>query len=104
MPRRRWMFPASVALGVIVFIAIADTASWALHERAVAQSLTRVVNGLSRMLALPGLLFVQATGIRVGHHSSLAAWLAILAVNVPVYFVGAILIRWLWAGRYTSLT
>jgi uncharacterized protein len=104
MPRRRWIFPASVAVGVIVFIAIADTASWALHERAVAQPLTRVVNGLSRMLALPGLLFVQASGIRVGHHTSAAAWLAMLAVNVPFYFVGALVIRWLWAGRYTSLT
>ena len=56
------------------------------------------------MLALPGLLFVQTTGIRVGHHTSGVAWAAMLAVNVPLYFVGAMLLRWLWAGWHKPLT
>ena len=104
MPRRRWIFPASFAVGVVLFIALADTVSWALHERAVAQPVTRVVNGLSRMFALPGLLFVQMTGIRVGHHTSGLAWAAMLAVNVPLYYLGAMLLRWLWAGWHKTLT
>lgn len=103
MPRRR-VFPALLALGVVLFIALADTVSWSLREREVAQPSTRVINGLSRMLALPGLLFVQATRIREGHHTSGVAWAAMLLVNVPLYYLGAMLLRWLWAGWHRPLT
>lgn len=76
-----------------MFIVLADWVASPLHARGWGQPVLGFLNGLSRVLQFPGLVMAQATGIRVGHHTSGVAWVAVVAFSLPIYFVVVACIR-----------
>lgn len=97
MPARR-RFPLIFALGVIVYIIVCELVLMPLHER-YAWETTGWLNGVAKILALPGLCVAESFGARFRHRTGWGAWAIMLIASLPLYAIVGAVLQWAWVGR-----
>ena len=80
----RWLVPIACGLLAIAFVALADTIVLPLHADGVAQPSTAWLDGVARVVELPGLWAAEGMGLRFRHHTTPAAWGVMLTLTGPI--------------------
>ncbi|QOV89664.1 metallophosphoesterase [Humisphaera borealis] len=96
--RSRWRFPLLFTAGVLAYVFVCDLILTPIHEEH-GWEWTGWLNGLARILALPGLCVAESTGARFRHRTGWGAWLVMLLTSVPLYTLVGFVLRWMWAPR-----
>lgn len=94
----RWRFPLLFAAGVLAYIIFCDLVLTPVHER-YGWEWTGWLNGLGRMLGLPGLCIAESAGARFRHRTGWGAWIILIVSSLPLYMLVGCLIRWVWMPR-----
>jgi uncharacterized protein len=94
----RWRFPLLFATVILAYIFICDLFLTPLHERYAWES-TAWLNGVARILALPGLCIAESTGARFRHRTGWGAWFVMLVTSIPLYTLVGFALQWSLAAR-----
>src|SRR4051812_11979003 len=99
-----WFFPTVLAATAVAFVIVADRLVLPLHARGYTHALTSWVNGVARLIELPGMLVAEKLGLRVGHRTGRVAWGVIVALTGPFCFLAAVVVRRIWCGPRPTTT
>jgi len=96
--RASWRFPLIFTACVLSYLLVCDLVLAPVHERHGGE-ITGWLNGLARMLALPGLCIAETSGARFRSQTGWGAWTILIVSSVPIYLVVGSVLRWLWTAR-----
>lgn len=94
---QRCRFPTLFAASILALMVLSDLVFLPWHEKQ-GGNLTGWINGLARLVELPGLVIAETAGTRFRHHTGWGAWFLMLASSLPLYMILGAVLRWSWCG------